>query len=108
SNPFGFIILLDEIFYSDLTPEEKTAVIAHELGHLTNENLLMMYNPDTPILFQIEADTYATKYARPEAVIGFLNKVLKQKGYQSSEVPSREYQFRIKNLEKIKQYRQAH
>lgn len=85
NHPFGFILLLDDIFYQDLTPEEKTALISHELGHLTNEVIFIMYNPDTPIRFQIEADTYSTKYVRPEAMISVLNKANVRHG----GVPSR-------------------
>src|SRR3989344_2832984 len=34
TNPFSLILLLNENFYQDLTPEEKIALIGHELGHL--------------------------------------------------------------------------
>lgn len=103
NKPFGFVLLLDEIFYKNLTAEEKIALISHELGHLTNETVFLSDNIDTGIQFQIEADTYATKYARPEAMISILNKVsAKYNGLQS-----RQYYFRIKNLERIKRLRQA-
>jgi len=102
NHPFGFILLLDEWFYRDLTPEEKIALISHELGHLTNEAVFLMYSSDTLIRFQIEADTYATKYAKPEAMISVINKVNAKHG----GLPSRQYDLRIQNLEKIKQSRQ--
>ena len=104
NRPFGFILLLDEDFYRDLTSEEKIALISHELGHLTNEVIFLVYNPDTIIRFQIEADRYATKYTRPEAMISVLNKAKnRQGGY-----PSRQYYLRIQNLERIKQSQQGH
>ena len=98
-NPFGFILLLDETFYKSLTSEEKIALICHELGHLTNEPIFLMYNLDTIIRFQIEADTYATKYASPEAMMGVLNKV----AASQDKLSSRQHLLRIQNLEKIKQ-----
>lgn len=103
-NPFAIILMLNETFYQNLTPEEKIALISHELGHLTNEEVFLMNNPDTPIRSQIEADTYATKYASPEAMISVLNKANARHG----NAPSRQYNLRIQNLEKIKQSRQAH
>ncbi len=102
-NPPGFIMLLDWDFYQELTPEEKVALIAHELGHLTNKPVLT-YDINTAIQFQIEADTYATKYVSPEAMINLLNKV----GARHSGLKSNGYDLRIQNLEKIKQSRQGH
>jgi len=104
NHPLGFVLLLDEIFYRSLTSEEKIALISHELGHLTNEDIFTFYNPDTIIRFQIEADTYATKYARPEAMISVLNKFGSDK---HSEILTRELFLRIQNLEKIKQSQQG-
>ena len=103
--PFGFILLLNEFFYQELTPEEKIALISHELGHLTNDVIFLSYNPtDTKIRLQIEADTYATKYVNPEAMMSVLNKAnVRHGGY-----PSRQYYLRIQNLERIKQSKQAH
>lgn len=103
NQPFGFILLLNETFYQKLTPEEKIALISHELGHLTNRVIIVLYNLDTLIRFQIEADTYATKYASPEAMISLLNKANDKHG----NVPSREYFLRIQNLEKIRQLKQG-
>lgn len=104
NHPFGLILLLDEVFYKNLTPEEKVALIGHELGHLTNEAFLIIHDTDTPIRFQIEADTYATKYSKPEAMISVLNKVMEiHKGFHS-----RQYRLKIENLEKIKQSQQGH
>jgi len=62
-----------------------------------------MYNPDTAIRFQIEADTYATKYASPEAMISVLNKAHNKHG----KYPSRQNYLRILNLERIKQSKQG-
>ena len=104
NHPFGFILLLDEGFYQDLTPEEKIALISHELGHLTNEAVFLTHDPDTAIRFQIEADTYATKYAKPEAMMRVLNKANTNHG----GLPSRQHYLRIKNLQKIKELKQGH
>ena len=101
NHPFGFILLFDEFFYQSLTPEEKIAAISHELGHLTNEEVIMMLNSDTRIQFQIEADTYSTKYARPEVMISVIKKL--QAKTMGTEASFREYTLRIQNLEKIKQ-----
>lgn len=74
------------------------------MGHLTNDTVLLPYNSDVDIRFQIEADTYATKYARPEAMISILNKA----SARYDEFQSRQYYLRIQNLEKIKRLQQAH
>ncbi len=103
NRPFGFILLLDEDFYRNLTSEEKIALISHELGHLTNEMTFLSYETDTIIRFQMEADTYATKYARPEAMMSVLVKV----NARHNELQSRHYLLRMKNLEKIKELRQG-
>ena len=105
TNPFAFILLLDETFYESLDREEKVALIAHELGHLTNEMLFIIHDPDIGIKFQIEADTYATKYASPEAMISTLNKANTR---PSGLINSRQYKLRIQNLEKIKLSQQGH
>ncbi len=102
-NPLAFIMLLDRDFYQELTPEEKIALIAHELGHLTNKPVLTR-DLNTDIQFQIEADTYATKYTSPEAMINLLNKA----DARHSGIKSEEHDLRIQNLEKIKRDRQAH
>ncbi len=102
-NHLGFVVLLDEVFYQNLTSEEKISVIAHELGHITNKAVLA-HDLDTAIQFQIEADTYATKYASPEAMLSVLNKLIARHG----GIKSRQFELRIKNLERIKQSRQGH
>lgn len=105
NHPFGFFLLLNEFFYQELNPEEKIALISHELGHLTNDVVFLSYNPtDTEIRLQIEADTYATKHVNPEAMISVLNKAnARHGGY-----PSRQYYLRIQNLERIKVSKQGH
>lgn len=101
--PPGFLMLIDKDFYQKLTPEEKTALIAHELGHLTNKPVLI--NDITAnIQFQIEADTYATKYAPPEALISLLDKA----NFMHDGVKPIGYDLRIQNLQKIKLDNQAH
>ncbi len=104
-HPLGFLILLDQSFYQGLSPKEKIALIAHELGHLTNK-LTLQYDLDTAIQFQIEADTYATKYTAPETMMSVLKKVHDRHG--GNIVTQYEYRLRIENLEKIKQGEQAH
>ncbi len=77
--------------------DERVAVIAHELGHITNK-------PDPPgwitdeimIRHQIEADTYATKYVEPKALIRVLNKTA-----SFFNIADPEYKQRIENLENI-------
>ncbi len=78
-NPPEVIILIDQNFYQILTPEEKVALIAHELGHLLNEEMLN-FNLATMISFQIEADSYATKYVEPAALISVLDKLIERHG----------------------------
>jgi hypothetical protein len=105
TRPFVLALMLDEFFYQNLTSEEKIALIGHELGHLTNDIVLLTYNnADTIIGFQIEADTYATKYASPEAMMSVLNKANDRHG----NYPSRQYYLRIKNLERIRDLKQGH
>ena len=102
-NPPGVIILIDQNFYQILTPEEKIAIIAHELGHLLNEEMLTV-NLATMINFQIEADTYATKYVEPAALISVLDKLIERHG----GVKPRDYEPRIQNLQNIRKLKQAH
>lgn len=102
-NPPGVLILIDQDLYQVLTTEERRAIIAHELGHLTNEEMLTL-NSVTTTRFQIEADTYATKYADPTAVISFIDKIIARRG----GIKSRDYEPRIQNLKKIKRSQQAH
>lgn len=101
-NPPGVVVFLDKDFYQTLTAEEKIALIAHELGHLTNEKMLLSY-PSTITRFQVEADTYSTKYADPEAMISILNKMITRRG----GTKSMEYEIRVQNLEKISQSKQG-
>lgn len=98
THPFILLLVINETFYQNLTPEEKIALIAHELGHLTNDVIFLTHSSDISIRFQIEADTYATKYAPPEAMISVLNKANDRYG----GFPSRQYYLRIQNLEKIR------
>ena len=101
-NPPGIIVLLDEGLYQILLPEERIAVIAHELGHLTNENMLTINN-NIMLQFQIEADNYSTKYADPEAMISVLEKIRSRRG----GLKPPDYDPRIANLERIKLLKQG-
>lgn len=101
-NPPGVLILIDQDLYQVLTTEERRAIIAHELGHLTNEEMLT-FDPATMTRFQIEANNYATKYVDPTAIISFIDKIVARRG----GIKSRNYEPRIQNLEKIKEMRQT-
>jgi len=91
------LIFIGENFYNKMDVDERVAVVSHELGHLTNKPDPPGWIPDEIFIqHQIEADTYATKYVEPEALIRVLNKTVP---LFDKEFP--EYKRRIENLKNI-------
>lgn len=86
-----FYILVDSEFYKSLKSEEKKAVIAHEMWHFNDTQVIMQT--------QINADTFAAKYVGPQPVIDIINRLASPE----SRVIVKEYQLRMASLNKLKQ-----
>lgn len=91
-----YYIVVDSDFYKNLSSEEKRGIIAHEMGHIDNIEILVQ--------MQIGADSFATKYVSPQTLIDLLNK---SDFNRSARQISKEYKLRIENLEKIKKLKQG-
>jgi len=86
-------ILMKESIYLELTPEEKQAILAHEIWHiysLIQEGPLAILG----VGGDVDADNFATKYIHPDVLIGLLLK------YGDPNSPN--VKARIRNLEERK------
>lgn len=87
-----YYIIIDSGFYKSLNPEEKKAVIGHEMGHINGVEQLTQT--------ELDADTFATKYVSPQTFIDLLHKAIPDESIQKL---SKQYKLRIENLKKLKQ-----
>ena len=71
--PNGYYVLVDWGFYEELTPEERKALIAHEMGHIQYTVRVHVYDLEASVV-QFGADMFAIRYAGIDAVLSFLDK----------------------------------
>lgn len=79
-----FYILIDDKFFSELSSEEKRALIAHECGHIdyvlnhtttTLTTIPQVFDRQLITNDQIHADIFAAKYVHPKHLLSLLDKL---------------------------------
>jgi len=69
----NYYILLDKEFLGELTSEEKTAVVAHEAGHIIYRPNFS-FNRKSKVATEIFADEFASRYVHPKHIQSLLDK----------------------------------
>lgn len=96
-----YYLVVDILFYSTLTEDEKTVLISHELKHATHPQGAWLKKEF--IKYQVDADAYAAKRTSPKTVTDLLEKI-KDRSFpfpMSLLFTPEEYDARIANLKKL-------
>jgi len=78
----SYIILVDIEFYNSLSAIEQKALLGHELGHILDLEMSVLWNKNyrrpsrkTAIEEQMRADSFGAKYTSPDTMIILLDKM---------------------------------